>query len=112
MKPMLTTGTQTRNLFFYISILSICIIIISSSCSTTKRISYFKDIPDTVFLAARNIQTTTFTDPVVQPNDILQVSILTLDPQTNSVLSSTNTASFTVQPANGSAPAGTAAIAG
>ncbi|MEO5995225.1 MAG: polysaccharide biosynthesis/export family protein [Chitinophagaceae bacterium] len=95
------------NLFFTIIIGTLL-----TSCSTNKKISYFKDIPDSVFLAARNIQTTTFSELLIQPNDILQVSILTLDPQINNVLSASNTASYTVQPGNSVSPAGTSAIAG
>jgi polysaccharide export outer membrane protein len=96
----------------HVSSLVLYISLLSCACSTNKKITYFKDIPDTVFLEARNIQTTSFQELQIQPNDILQVSILTLDPQINSVLSAANTASYTIQPGNSGNPAGTTPIAG
>ena len=65
-------------------------IIISSflfSC-TTERISYFKDVPDST--KTKFVDLPSFTPPVIRPDDILNVSIQTLDPQANQLLNQGN----------------------
>lgn len=57
-----------------------------SSCTTYKNINYFEDIPDSLYGEAKNASAVTFTDPVIQSNDILQVNIMTLDPEANTAL--------------------------
>ncbi|HZG26325.1 MAG TPA: polysaccharide biosynthesis/export family protein [Chitinophagaceae bacterium] len=88
------------------------ICILFCSCVTDKKTTYFKDIPDSLYLAARNIRTAAFHEPVVRPGDIMQISILTLDPQANNILTTSNSASYTVQPANSGNAAGAAPITG
>ena len=112
MKLIFKPGLQLRSRYLYALTGTFFFVIVISSCSTNHKITYFRDIPDSIFLEARNIHTTSYKDPLVKPSDILQVSILTLDPLINSVLSTSNTASYTVQPGNSSNPAGTASIAG
>ncbi len=112
MKFIFKPGLPLRLQYLYILTAAFYFAISTSSCSTNHKISYFRDIPDSVFLEARNIRTTIYKDPLVKPSDILQVSILTLDPLINSVLSASNTASYTVQPGNSTNPVGTTSIAG
>ncbi len=57
------------------------------SC-TTERITYFKDISDTA--KSKIIDLPVFTPPVVRPDDILNISIQTLDPQANQLLNQGN----------------------
>lgn len=83
-----------------------------SSCATNKKISYFRDIPDSIFLTAKNINTSSFEEPLIQPNDILQVSILSLDPQLNNMFTLANSVAFSVQPSSSNVPAGAPTIAG
>ncbi len=71
---------------------------IFGSCSTNKNITYFQNVPDSIYRISTIVTASTFTDPLIQPNDILQVSILTLDPAANNVLTSANSSSFSVQP--------------
>ena len=71
------------------------------ACSTNKKITYFQDVPDSLYLKVHENQVKQFSDPVIQNNDILQVTILTLDPSENSVLSTSNSSSFPVQPSSG-----------
>ncbi len=69
----------------------ITIILFSSflfSC-TTERISYFKDIPDSTN-RTKYVDLPAFTPPVIRPDDILNVSIQTLDPQANQLLNQGN----------------------
>ena len=82
------------------------------SCITEKKTTYFKDIPDSLYLAARNIQTAEFHEPIIRPGDIMQISILTLDPQANNILTNANSASYTVQPANSGNSPGALPITG
>ena len=85
---------------------------LACSCNTNKKITYFKDVPDALYKTAQNIPSVPYQDPLIRPNDILQISILTLDPQVNNVLTAANTSSFAVQPGSSSAPAGAASVSG
>lgn len=56
-------------------------IIMMQSCTSTKNISYFNYVPDSAkFVDPMTINIPKFTDPKIQPNDILQISVQTLDP--------------------------------
>ena len=70
------------------------------SCSIYKKVTYFQDIPGVVNDSAHLIRTVPYTDPLIQRNDILQISILTLDPQANSIFSTSNLISFPTQSAS------------
>ncbi|SHN28222.1 polysaccharide biosynthesis/export family protein [Chitinophaga sp. CF418] len=65
-----------------------------TSCSSPKNIAYFKDIPDSVRKTA--IDQATFYTPPIQPDDILQVSIQTLDPSATALLNQQNTATWPI----------------
>lgn len=88
------------------------VVIFTSSCGTDKKITYFKNIPDSVYQSAKGLPSFAFADPLIQPNDILQVSILTLDPQINTVLAAGNTTSFSVQPGSSTSPVAPSPISG
>ena len=60
--------SRTYLLLFFVSGLALTM----SSCSTNKKITYFKDIPDSLYLAARQIPSLTYSDPSIQPNDLLK----------------------------------------
>jgi polysaccharide export outer membrane protein len=76
-----------------------------SSCSTPKNIPYFKDVPDTA--KQRIIDQAAYYTPVIQPDDILQVNIQTLDASTTAQLNQQNAVSW---PANNNTQAGPSAI--
>ncbi|GAA4785608.1 polysaccharide biosynthesis/export family protein [Olivibacter ginsenosidimutans] len=46
-------------------------------CSTPKTITYFQNIPDSV---STTIEKAKFTEPVIQPDDILSITVQTADP--------------------------------
>lgn len=50
-----------------------------ASCTSTKKIRYFRDVTDTTH--GSQIPSAVFKDPVIQPDDILSISIQTIDPQ-------------------------------
>ena len=62
-------------------LLSVCLF----SCSSAKQVSYFKDLDDDGYMYTRgqSIATAHYQPLTVQPDDILQVVISTIDPQTN-----------------------------
>lgn len=76
-----------------------------TSCGSAKKIAYLEDVPDSLYNNTFTTTLFTYTDPVIKPNDILQISILTLDPQANSILTAANSASFAVQSGSISASA-------
>lgn len=69
--------------FFVLVVFSLSI----SSCRT-ERIAMLKDVPDTA--SVRYVPLPAFTPPVVQPDDILNIVIQTLDPQANTILNQGN----------------------
>lgn len=74
------------------------------SCAAPKNITYFKDVPDT--LRNASIAQAAYTTPVVQVDDILQVSIQTLDPGATAVLNQPQPATM---PASGTPASGNTA---
>lgn len=87
-------------------VLLLCVMTVFSACNNYKNISYLKDIKDTINNVPIATLKTVYSDPKIQPNDILQVTVQTLDPQTNNILAGANssvasaqsTASTTSQP--------------
>ncbi|TWV99420.1 polysaccharide biosynthesis/export family protein [Chitinophaga pinensis] len=73
------------------------------SCSTPKNVTYFRDIPDTVL--RRSIDQAPYYTPEIQVDDILQVTIQTLDPASTAMLNQTNTTSWPVTGTSGTQPA-------
>jgi len=55
-----------------------------SSCVSNKKIAYFQDIQSVK--QARLDSATVFTEPVIQPDDILSISIFTLNPQSGAII--------------------------
>lgn len=99
MKSNIRSGRGTlKTGHIYTGLTCLLFILILSSCTTNKNITYFKDIPDSLYRITHNIAQAPFTDPLIQPGDLLQISILTLDPAANNVLTPSNSSNFTVQP--------------
>lgn len=80
-----TTGHQKKTgLSECLYALAIVMCVIISSCTTTKKLTYFNDVADSV--KYKSIEQAGFTTPVIQPDDILQVNIQTLDPSATAML--------------------------
>lgn len=58
------------------------------SCRT-ERIAYFKDLPDTT-MAPKYVSPSPVEAPVIHPDDVINITIQTLDPQANMVLNQGN----------------------
>jgi polysaccharide biosynthesis/export protein len=59
-------------------------IVFLTSCASTKNVAYFQDI--SMAKESELSNTAKFTDPVIQSDDILSISIFTIDPATNMVV--------------------------
>jgi polysaccharide export outer membrane protein len=55
-----------------------------SSCVSSRKVRYFRDIADTTH--GWQLSSQPFKDPVIQPDDILSISIQTIDPQNSLVI--------------------------
>jgi polysaccharide export outer membrane protein len=75
---------EQHNFKRLLSIIGIALIGLLAACSTPKNITYFKDVPDTIL--EHTIPQAAYYTPVIQPDDILQVTIQTLDPTATSML--------------------------
>ncbi|WP_285009823.1 polysaccharide biosynthesis/export family protein [Pedobacter faecalis] len=67
-----------------ISSLLILSVLFLGSCTSTKNVPYFQDISTEAQSELAN--TAKFTEPVIQTDDILSISIFTIDPNTNMVV--------------------------
>jgi len=74
------------------------------ACSSPKNISYFKDVPDTV-KQKMMVEMATYNTPVIQADDILQVTIQTLDPASTALLNQQNSPTWPVGGTSGAAGA-------
>lgn len=63
-----------------IGLLSLVIAITFASCATTVNVPYFRDVPDST--KVKLIAEAPYSDPVIQPDDILAITIITIDPTT------------------------------
>ncbi|MGO4292608.1 polysaccharide biosynthesis/export family protein [Chitinophaga sp. RAB17] len=79
-------------------------------CSSQKNIAYFKDVPDTV--KRQMVEMATYTTPVIQPDDILQVTIQTLDPASTALMNQQNSPNWSVGGTSGAAGAAAASSPG
>jgi polysaccharide biosynthesis/export protein len=59
-----------------------------TSCASYKNIPYFKNLPDSTYVYKNGVKVTTtaYEELKIQPDDILQVSIQTIDPELNNVM--------------------------
>ncbi len=86
----------TRHLLF---LFSFSILLLLCSCVTHKAVPYFADFSDTA--KATVIQTVLYKSPIVQPDDILLITVSTLDNSLVSPLNTTNNINSSAQSANG-----------
>ncbi|MEJ5961323.1 polysaccharide biosynthesis/export family protein [Pedobacter immunditicola] len=100
--------TFNKNKFF--TFIGLTSLFIFSSCGTTKNVPYFQDIS----LAEQSVlgNTTVFTEPKIQPDDIVSISIFTIDPTTSMVVNQVGTQAVNSSGGQVSALAATQATAG
>lgn len=66
------------------NILAVFALLLTVSCETTKNVPYFKDI--SLESQSELSNTAKFTEPIIQTDDILSISVFTIDPLTNMIV--------------------------
>ncbi len=67
----------------------------ASSCVSSKNMVYFNDLPDSMSAPVVMTQTTPFTDPKIEPNDMLAITVQTVVQNPgNAPITSTSTGTF------------------
>ena len=79
---------MVKNNMFQMVLPVLVLIILSSSCRSYKNVPYFTDFADTSYYT--NVKTTSFKSPRIQPDDLLNITIQTIDPDINLLLNSAN----------------------
>lgn len=64
--------------------IAICFISIITSCASTKNVPYFQDV--SLEEKSNSEKTVEFTEPSFQPDDIVSISIFTIDPTTSMIV--------------------------
>jgi polysaccharide export outer membrane protein len=86
-KIRLTEKSFDCNIFrLFLYVLFFCVT--CSSCTSYKNIPYFTDFPDTA--KRTSVQTQAFKSPVIKPDDLLNITIETVDPEITALLNSPN----------------------
>ncbi|WP_406824418.1 polysaccharide biosynthesis/export family protein [Pedobacter sp. KACC 23697] len=76
---------KLNNLIKGLSLVAILFTItLSPSCVSNKKIAYFQDIQSVNKASLEN--TAEFTEPIIQPDDILTINIFTLNPQSGAII--------------------------
>lgn len=83
-------GFKISRLLLYFVILAIT----CTSCRSYKNIPYFTDFPDTTYRTS--VQTQAFKSPVIKSDDLLNITIQTIDPEITVLLNSANSVTQTV----------------
>ncbi len=84
------------------------LLIFASACKTTKVVPYFSDFPDSARPAVT--KTVPFKNPLIQPDDVLSITLQTIDNVVSAPVNTTN--SSDVNASGASAGAGGQAISG
>lgn len=74
----------------------IIFVIFLASCGSTENVPYFKDIP--LQEQSRLTNAAIFKDPVIQPNDIISISVFTIDPGTSMVVNQVGSQAINASP--------------
>ena len=57
-----------------------------ASCVSPKKVTYFNYLPDSLKNQPVSVQMAEYSDPKIQPNDLLQISVQTIDPQATNMI--------------------------
>jgi polysaccharide export outer membrane protein len=79
-----------KNNFFtkYLTLSVAVSVLVFSSCANTKKLKYFQDLSESN--EAKQINIADYTEPVIQPDDILAINVNTIDPQATYAINSRN----------------------
>lgn len=79
-----------------------------SGCANTKNTTYFQDISDSLYHSSQSLNTAAYTNPLIHSNDILQISVQTIDPNVTSSMGTQSTSTYNVQGSSAAAGGGQA----
>ncbi len=79
------------------SVIAITLCMFSTSCVNTKRITYLNNLPDSNYVTPYELSLAHYSDPRIQPNDILQITVQTLDPQASNLMGVQSSTSYNLQ---------------
>ncbi len=85
--------TAKHNGFPIISLIStIAFCLVLSSCASYRNIPYFKNVPDSGYVYRNGVQipVAAYDDVKILPNDVLNITIQTVDPEMNNIMGSTD----------------------
>ena len=68
----------------FVNLFLLSAILVTMSCSVNKNIVYFQDLPDSVKVSSGT--TVEYKEPTIQPDDILSITVQTIDPQTSAMV--------------------------
>src|SRR5690606_34148199 len=88
-----TTMRKTSYFFSTLAVLGL----LRGSCASTKNTTYFQNVSDSIYRAAEPIALSGYSDPLIQPNDVLQISVQTIDPKSTLSMGTQATSTFAVQ---------------
>jgi len=74
-----------KNLKIGAALVTLTGLLLLSSCSNYNKILYLKDIPDSLTTGV-STKLATYQDPLIQTDDILSITILTVDPTTATII--------------------------
>lgn len=98
-----------RTTFSFLPILAAFGILLTG-CASTKNTTYFQNVSDSIYRSSEPISLSGYTDPIIRPNDILQISVQTIDPQSTASMGTQSTSTYAIQ--GGSAVSGGQMIQG
>lgn len=82
---MLNKFSKDRNPIVWFCLL----IVLFCSCNTYKTVPYFTDLPDT---GRASVPLMPYQEPIIQPDDILSITVQTIDPANNALFPTDNAA--------------------
>ncbi|RKR81082.1 polysaccharide export outer membrane protein [Mucilaginibacter gracilis] len=91
------------NTIYRLSLL-LLLVILYASCSSIKNVKYFSNLADTTHRV--ELEKLNFTEPKIQPDDILSINIQTVDPTSSQVVTTGNMQSSAVGNSNTSGNTG------
>jgi polysaccharide export outer membrane protein len=92
---------KTKNKFYHL--IAIIVLFVLSSCGSTKNVPYFQDVKQ---LGNSTLPATAvFKEPTIQPDDILSISIFTIDPNTSMVVNQVGSQAISNSATGGAATA-------
>jgi len=105
-----SSGNQSRPIFILLATMCSATLLISAACKSPQNVTYFRDVADTI--SRKSVNLTEYKTPVIQVDDILQVSIQTMDPTTTALLNQQSATQLPVTGPNTSGQVSPAATAG